>query len=112
MLRLAQCEKAVTISELLGYSRPGAGVPLGSRTPIGVAIPVRGSLACASLGSRLSTSFHLVFNDLQAERLARGRALGATFTLIQEGNLVSIRGAQFGPNFVTIQPIGVCVCSI
>jgi hypothetical protein len=112
MLRLAQCEKAVTISELMGYSRRGGRVPVGSETPIGVGIPVRGSLACASPGSGLSTSFHVVFNDLQVDGLARGRGLGATFTPIQEGNVVAIRGAQFGPNFVTIQPIGVCVCSI
>ena len=68
MLRLAQCEKAVTISELMGYSRRGGRVPVGSETPIGAGIPVRGSLACASSGSSLSAGFYLVFNDLQAEK--------------------------------------------
>jgi hypothetical protein len=112
MRRQAQCEKAVTISELMGYSRRCAGVPMGSKTPIGVGIPVRGSLAGGSPRSGLSTDFYLVFNDLQAEKARLWEGLGATFTRIREGNVVSIQGARFGPSFVTIQPIGVCVCSI
>jgi hypothetical protein len=68
MLRLAQCEKTVTMPELMGCSPQGAGVFWGSKTPIGLGIPVRGSLACASSGSSLSAGFYLVFNDLQAEK--------------------------------------------
>jgi hypothetical protein len=112
MRRLAQCEKAVTISELMGYSRPGAGVPMGSKTPIGPGIPVRRRSGLRFIRYWLSTSFHLVFNDLQAEKARlREKFLGHAHP-IQEGNVASIQGAQFGPNFVTIQPTGVCACSI
>jgi len=68
MLRLAQCEKAVTISELMGYSRPSVEVSGGSKTPGGWGIRASGSLACVSSSSRLSTRFYLVLNDLQAEK--------------------------------------------
>jgi hypothetical protein len=115
MLRLAQCEKAVTISELMGYSHQGAAVPMGSKTPMDLGIPVRASLDPLASGpscSCFSTSFYLVFNDLQAAKARLLKKLGSPVHHILEGNFVSIRDARFGPNFVTIQPIGVCVCSI
>jgi hypothetical protein len=112
MLRLGQCEKAVTIAELMGHSCRTAGVPTGSKTPIGLGIPVRGSPSCGSSGSRLSTSFHPVFNDLRAEKARLGKSFGSPIQPIQEESVACIQGAQFGPNFVTIQPTGVCACSI
>jgi hypothetical protein len=112
MLHLAQCEKAVTISELMGNSRQGGTVPMGSKTPIGVEIPGRARSELRFLRYCLSTSFHLVFNDLPAEKARFSEKFGGHVHPIQEGNVVSIQGAQFGPNFVTIQPTGVCACSI
>src|ERR1700722_6803715 len=115
MLRLAQCEKAVTISELIGYSRRDARVPAGSKTPIDLGIPARENSDPPARGSScscLSTSFYLVFNDLQAEKARLRKRVGNSVHLIPEGNFVSIRDARFGPNFVTIQPTGECVCSI
>jgi hypothetical protein len=115
MLRLAQCEKAVTIPELMGYFRQGTAVLMGSKTPINLGSPVSASLdalACGSSCSCLSSGFYLVFNDLQAEQTRLRKGSGSYDHPVQEGNFVSIRGARFGPNFVTIQPTGVCVCSI
>src|ERR1700680_1678245 len=115
MLRPAQCEKAVTISELMWRPHRGPGVPMGSKIPIDLGVPVTGSLdprVCASSCSCLSPDFSPIFNGLQAEKAGRGRLFGHPALPIQDGNFISIRGARFGPNFVTIQPIGVCVCSV
>jgi hypothetical protein len=115
MLRSAQCEKAVTISELMGRSRRGSGVPVGSKTPIDFGIPVPGSLDLRVSGSPcfcLLTALHPVFNGLQAEKVERGKPLGGTDHYLLDGHVDSTRGARFGPNFVTILPTGVCVCSI
>jgi hypothetical protein len=112
MLRLAPCEKAVTISELKGYLRQGAGVPMGSKTPIALEMPERETLDLRFMPYCLSTSFHLVFNALQAETARSSEKFESHPRGIQQGNVVSIQGAQFGPNFVTIQPTGVCACSI
>jgi hypothetical protein len=112
VLRQAQCEKAVTIWELMGYSGQGAGVPMGSKTPIDLGIPVRGRSGRQFIRHCLSISFHLVFNDLQAGKARFSEKIGSHVHPIPEGNVVSIQGAQFGPNFVTIQPTGVCACSI
>jgi hypothetical protein len=115
MLRLAQCEKAVTISELMGYSHRGARVPVGSKTPIELGVPARESFDALARGSScswFSTSFYLVFNGLQAEKTRLGKSVGCHVHPMPEGNFVSIPDARFGPNFVTIQPTGECVCSI
>jgi hypothetical protein len=99
----------------MGYSHQGPRVSMGSKTPIDLGIPVGGNLdavACGSSCSCFSPSFYLVFNDLQAETARLRESLGSHVDPIPEGNVVSIRGARFGPNFVTIQPTGECVCSI
>jgi hypothetical protein len=54
---------------------------------------------------------HSVFNGLRAAAAANGKGLGCAVHYIRDGHVVRTRGARFGPNFVTIQPLGVCVCS-
>jgi hypothetical protein len=115
MLRPAQCEKAVTISEPMGRSRWGAKVPVGSKTPMDFGIPVTGSLDPRVCGSRcfcLLTALHPVFNGLQAEKVERAKRLGGPRHYLRNGHVDSTESARFGPNFVTILPTGVCVCSI
>jgi hypothetical protein len=85
---------------------------MGSKTPIALEMPERETLDLRFMPYCLSTSFHLVFNDLPAEKARFSEKFGGHVHPIQEGNVVSIQGAQFGPNFVTIQPTGVCACSI
>jgi len=88
---------------------------MGSKTPIDLGVPVTECLdprVCGSSCSCLSTDFSPIFNGLQAEKAGRVKLFGHHSHPIQDGNFVSIRSARFGPNFVTIQPIGVCVCSI
>src|SRR5580704_5738990 len=115
MLRPAQCEKAVTISEPMGCSQRGAGVPVGSKTPTGLELPVAASLYPRVRGSAcfcLSTAWHPVFNGLQARKVARGRSPGGPRLYLLDGHVEATRSARFGPNFVTILPTGVCACSI
>ncbi len=115
MPRAAQCEKAVTISEPKGRSRRGAKVSEGSKTPIAFGMPVTGSLDLGVSGSPcfcLLSAWHPVFNGLQAEKVERGKRLGAPDHYLLDGHADPTQSARFGPNFVTILPIGVCACSI
>lgn len=111
MLRPAQCEKAVTIPEPMGRPHIGLGVPIGSKTPIDLGAPVTASIdswVSGSCRSCLSVNFMPIFNGLQAEKAWGGSPVHD----VREGNYGCTRGERFGPNFVTIQPSGVCVCSI
>jgi hypothetical protein len=115
MLRLAQCEKAVTISEPMGRTPEGQKVREGWKTPIAGARFVRASRVTQIQGfsfSCPSCDFSPIFNDLQGEKVRRVKRFGGPVHHLQKGNFVSTRGARFGPNFVTILPTGVCVCSI
>lgn len=115
MLRLAECENAVTISEPMGCPREGARVAAGSKTPMGKADAVPPSPVAGIPGARYSwqlRAFHPVFSDLRVKRGQGGKRLGSEVHYLLDGHVVSTRYARFGPNFVTIQPIGVCVCSI
>jgi hypothetical protein len=115
MPRPAQCEKAVTISEPMGRSHRDAEVPVGSKAPMDFGIPVTGSLdprASASPGFCLLTALHPVFNGLHAKKVERAERWGAPEHYLGNGHVESTEIARFGPNFVTILPTGVCVCSI
>jgi hypothetical protein len=52
-----------------------------------------------------------VFNGLRAPTGCRRERFGGAVHYVGDGHVVRTRGARFGPNFVTIQPLGVCVCS-
>src|ERR1700720_1987982 len=115
MLRPAQCEKVVTNSEPMGRPWECRRVPSGSKTPLKLLSLVlvvlfpekhRSSPFCKA------RTFHSVFKGLQAERVCPGKRLRSTGHYLLGGHVVSTRGARFGPNFVTIQRTGVCVCSI
>jgi hypothetical protein len=76
MLRLAQCEKAVTNSEAMGCPEEGSQVPTGSKTPLELLSFVLIVLFAEKHGSSLSCeagTLHSVFNGLQAEKARRGR---------------------------------------
>jgi len=115
MLRLAECEKAVTNSEAMGCAEEDSRVPTGSKTPLKLLSFVlivlfaekHGSSSFCRAGSR-----HSVFNGLQAEKARRGKRWRGTVDYLLGGHVDSTTGARFGPNFVTILPTGVCVCSI
>jgi hypothetical protein len=114
MLRLFQCEKAVTNSEPMGRPKAGSEVPTGSKTPIdllGRAGMTLGAAVTELSSVFLTGFFHCVFNDLQAEAACWQKRVGGAVHYVGDGHVVSTRGARFGPNFVTIQPLGVCVCS-
>ena|SRR5208282_5859112 len=115
MLRLAECEKAVTISEPMGCPRAGSKSGTGSKTPIGKAKGILSSRFAGIPGASYSWrsgAFHPVFSDLRAETGRGGKRLGSQVHYLLDGHVVTTRTARFGPIFVTILPIGVCVCSI
>lgn len=109
----AQCEKGVTISEPRGCPPEGVRVPYGSKTPlvsrgrflVGYLAQLQGFLTSSRTGSNLSA-----FNELRGKKgCARKRWMGLVHYLL-DGHGGSTESARFGPNFVTIQPIGECVC--
>ena len=114
MPRLAQCEKAVTISEPTGRRKAGPGVPMESKTPIDLL-----DLDAVSLdtpvgkGSRFPFNpvWRSVFNRLRVDTAVLRKGLGCAARYIRDGHALRTRGGRFGPNFVTILPTGVCVCS-
>src|SRR5580704_9714663 len=115
MLYPAQCEKAVTNSEPMGRPKCGPQVPTGSKTPL--YLPGRVQLGPFPGGlvasySRLAGTFHTVFSGLQAKRVRRWKRIGGPDHYLLNGHVDPTRSARFGPNFVTILPTGVCVCSI
>src|SRR6266481_7099957 len=115
MLRPAQCEKAVTNSEAMGRPRDCLRVPSGSKTPLKLLNFVLVVLFPEKHGSSSfceAGAFHSVFNGLQTEIAGREKRLRGTGHHLLDGHVVSTRRERIGPNFVTIQPTGVCVCSI
>ena len=114
MLIPAQCEKAVTISERTGRPRQGRVVPAEWKTPQYAVMSATGNPFPSLLESTCPFSqlaFYLVFSGLKAkEAPPLKRLLRSAHNLIK-GNQIVTRGGRFGPNFVTIQPTGVCVCS-
>ncbi len=114
MLLPAQCEKAVTIPELMGRPGDGLRVREGSKTP-----PVSGVFelrAYFRLVSGFSEAcacdvFRLVFSGLQAKKAGRLVGFGGAAYYPPYRQLLSTQRARFGPNFVTILPTGVCLCS-
>ena len=115
MLRPAQCEKAVTIPEPMGRFPKGPRVCTGWKSSIDWGTLAPASPVAESRGSTnscLSGDFSPIFNGLQAGKDRRLKRLGRPVHDVRKGNFVCTRGGRFGPNFVTIQPLGVCVCSI
>jgi hypothetical protein len=115
MLRLAQCEKAVTISELMGRPQGGLWVSMGSKTPRNLSRPALVNFVTGIHGSSylcLVGPFRCVFKGLQSEMAGQRKRLGGADPYLLDGHVDSTWSARFGPNFVTIQPTGVCACSI
>jgi hypothetical protein len=115
MLLPAQCEKVVTISEPMGRPEDGPRVPEGSKTPY-----LRPNLAGGISAVRVSLSnyarpraiFRFVISALEAERDCGRAGLRAPYHYLLYKHLLGTPRARFGPNFVTIQPTEVCLCSI
>jgi hypothetical protein len=113
MRRPAQYEKAVTISEPRGYPLEGLRPPMGSKTPLSP--PERFSVT-HSAPFPWPTCFPewysslIVFNGLRAENVSGWKRLMGRVRYLLDGHADSTLTARFGPNFVTIQPIGECVC--
>src|ERR1700675_4549987 len=103
MLRLAQCEKAVTISEATGRRKEGPGVPMGSKTPIDsfeldlVRIYAAAGEVFSFWDNRI---WHSVFNGLRAPMGCWWERFGGAVHYVGDGHVVRTRGARFGPNFV------------
>ena len=75
MLRLAQCEKAVTNSEPMGCPEEGSQVPTGSKTPLKLFSLVLIVLYSEKHGSSPfceDGALHSVFNGLQAKKACQG----------------------------------------
>jgi len=114
MLIPAQCEKAVIIPERIGRPRLGRVVPVGWKAPRYAVISTMGNpfTSCSELShSTPQFAFYRVFSGLQAAEAPSLTCLSGSPHHLKTGNQVATRGERFGPNFVTIQPIGVCVCS-
>src|SRR5579859_6056309 len=115
MTALAQCEKTETISELRGcpYLRNGA-IP-GWESPAGKQLAASGCpLRGFSKWSNFSVlvAFGPVFNELEPMREGSGKRILPRDHYPPGGNRACTPQRWFGPNFVTIWPTGVCVCSI
>ena len=111
MWRLPQCEIAVTKLERKGRRRGGRAPGNGSKTPIeSDAVCLDGESACESHFGNGRT-WRIVFSGLQAVRGGLGKRFATVIHYHLDGHVLATRDAQFGPNFVTIQPLGVCVCS-
>jgi hypothetical protein len=65
MLTLAQCEKAVTISEPMGRTRGGLADSIGSKVPLHLRMLLPRRRMRAALESLPLAFFYLVFNDLR-----------------------------------------------
>ncbi len=110
----AQCEKAVTIPERTGRPQQGRVVPAGWKAPRYAVISTTENPFTPI--SELSDSipqfaFYPVFSGLQAQEAPSLKRLTGSAHLLTKRNHVATMGGRFGPNFVTIQPTGVCVCS-
>ena len=113
MRRPAQCENVVTISEPSGYPRAGLRVPDGSKTPLSTSerfsVTHSAPFPWPTCFSKWYSSL-IVFNGLQAENVCGWKRMMGRVHYLLDGHVDSTQSAQFGPNFVTIQPIGECVC--
>lgn len=111
---LAQCEKAVTKLEQKGCRGDSPDVPMGSKTPIDldpVALARLDFPTGRETRFRLQRACHLVFNGLRGGEREWGNRFAGAVHYHLDGHVLSTMDAKFGPNFVTIQPSGVCVCS-
>jgi hypothetical protein len=114
MLLPAQCEKAVTIPEPLWRPTDGPSIPDGSKTPLVFCIFALGEPLRPVSGASDSwvlDVFLPVFRGLQAKRASGRERFRSAAGYLQYGHLPATQRARFGPNFVTIQPTGVCLCS-
>ena len=111
MLIPAQCEKAVTIPERTGRPQLGRVVPAGWKAPRHAVIPTTGNSFTPISELSHSFAFYPVFSDLQAQEAISLKRLSGSTHHLTNGNQVATWSGLFGPNFVTIQPTGVCVCS-
>ena len=111
MLTLAQCEKAVTISEPMGRSPWCAEVFMGSKIQQHFRKMLQGRpIPAVSETSPLAT-FCPVFNGLRGGAALKWGRLSNTPQYLQNRAFVLLRDEWFGPSFVTIMPTGVWVCS-
>src|SRR5579859_4838102 len=114
MLIRAHCEKAVTISERTGRPRQGRVVSAGWKTPLSGVLFAKGyrfPTISESANSSPQLAFSLVFSGLKAKEATPLKRLSRSAHNLTNGNLIVTWRGRFGPNFVTIQPTGVCVCS-
>src|SRR5579859_76466 len=114
MLIRAQGEKAVTISERTGRPRHGRVAPAGWKTPHYAILFAQGKrfpTISESANSSPKLAFYPVFSGLKAKEATPLKRLSRSSHNLTKGNLVVTWRGRFGPNFVTIQPTGVCVCS-
>jgi hypothetical protein len=111
MATLAQCEKAVTISEPMGCTAWSSKAIVSSKDPL--CFPTRLSGGRIPAGSKFSLPdlFFSVFNDLRGLASTRGRQFRNILRYLQNRAFVLLRSGWFGPSFVTIMPTGVGVCS-
>ena len=110
MLTLAKCEKAVTISEPMGHPERYSKRSTGSKTPIHwrmlcLAHRIFAVSALPALGT-----FDSVFSDLRTKTFVALKRFGNPDHYLADTHFISTQRARFGPNFVTIQPTGECVC--
>ena len=115
MPNLAQCEKTETISELRGLPYLLSGFLLGWESPGDKRLsPSRRGFRGFSKWSNSSklSAFGLVFNELETLGEGPGKRISTLDHDPPGGNRARTRQGWFGPNFVTIWPKGVCVCSI
>jgi hypothetical protein len=114
MLIPAKCEKAVTIPERIGRPQEGRVVPAGWKAPRYAVLSAAGnSFPSISEMSHFTGqfAFYPVFSGLQAQAAPSLKRLSGSSHHLTNGNEIATRGGRFGPNFVNIQPTGVCVCS-
>src|SRR6185437_5228311 len=112
MLIPAQCEKAVTIPERIGRPQLRRAVPAGWKAPRYTVISsTENSFTPISELSQPTSqfAFYPVFSGLHAQEAPSLKRLSGSARHLTNGNQVATRGGQFGPNFVTILPTGVCV---
>src|SRR5689334_11184475 len=115
MPNLAQCEKTETISELRGLPYLLSEFLPGWESPADKWLsPSRRRFRGFSKWSNSSELFvfGFVFNELETEGESPWKRISTLDHYPPGGNRASTRQGWFGPNFVTIWPTGVCVCSI
>jgi|SRR5271170_6942612 len=115
MSHLAQSEKAVTNSEPMGCPKEGPGSPAGSKTPTYLTSLPAGNYDTGKFGSVCdvaASAFRSVFNGLRAASERVSKRFGGSVHYLRGEHARTIVPARFGPNFVTIQPLGESVWSV